>query len=97
MSESYYKHCEEYWVNNTTIDRINNDWDYCKDNCRRVTMKEQCNNRRSNHKIFYEWKEYWITELSKIIWVDRSTIVKELRQWLSIYDIRDKKRRVIKD
>lgn len=90
MSESYYKHCEEFWAKNTTIERIDNNWDYCKENCRRATMKEQCNNRKNNHKILYEWKEYWITELSKIIWVDRSTINKELKQWLSIYDIKNK-------
>lgn len=48
MWKSYESHVKEFWEKNTTIDRIDTDWDYCKDNCRRATMKEQQNNRRNN-------------------------------------------------
>lgn len=34
-----------------SIDRINNDLGYYKENCRWATKKEQCNNQRSNVKI----------------------------------------------
>lgn len=37
-----------------TLDRIDNDWDYCKDNCRRSTYKKQANNSRKNK--MYKWK-----------------------------------------
>lgn len=45
MWESYEKHCKEFWEKETTIDRIDCNWDYCKDNCRWATHKEQYLNR----------------------------------------------------
>lgn len=64
MYESYVKHCEEYWEKNTTIDRINNDWNYCKENCERRTYKEQQNNRSTNSFVEIDWIKYWIQEFA---------------------------------
>lgn len=51
MYKSYVEHVNKYWEKNTTIDRIDVDWNYNKDNCRRTTWSEQNKNRRC-------WKYY---------------------------------------
>ena len=91
MSESYYKHCEKFWAKNTTIDRIDVNWNYCKENCRRATVKEQQNNRRSNLIIEYKWNKYTLQQLAKLTWISRYTISYHYKRWENIEDFIDKR------
>jgi hypothetical protein len=66
----------------TSIDRIDNDWNYCKGNCVWATRDKQNTNTRSN--IIYNWRcvSQWADEL----WVNRELIYQRLKRWWDIKD-----------
>lgn len=69
MYDSYLKHVEEFWEKQTTIDRKNTNWNYCKENCKRATYEEQCNNKRNNKNVTYQWITLSQTQRAKRMWI----------------------------
>lgn len=61
-----------------TLDRINNDGNYEPDNCRWVTMKEQCRNKSSNRLLSYKGKTQCLSDWAAEIGIDRRTIAKRI-------------------
>lgn len=70
MYESYLKHVEEFWEKNTEIDRIDVDWNYCKENCRWVTEREQSRNKRTNCWLIYNWERLCVKDVATKLWVN---------------------------
>ena len=78
MYESYLKHCEMYWIKNTTIDRKENHLNYCKDNCRWATYNVQQNNRSNNRIFTYNWITKTLSQWIKDLWLNKNTVTSRL-------------------
>ncbi len=59
---------------NTTIDRIDNNKGYCKENCRWATITEQASNRRKNRTIVFDKNKFTVKEISEKFKILPSTI-----------------------
>ena len=65
-----------------TLDRIDSKGDYCADNCKWSTPKEQARNMRSNHYIEYDGKRMIITDWAEYLGIKEGTIRARLsRGW----------------
>ena len=99
MYESYVYHVNKYWEKDTTIDRIDVNWDYCKENCRWATQKEQLNNTRVNLKIKFNGKLYPSMQiLCEYLWLRYWTLYKRVFiEWQdvdsAIYEMTNKKQK----
>lgn len=92
------KVCKEwnnYWVfydwanengyeENLTIDRIDNDGNYCPQNCRWITLSEQQQTRSSCHMITHNGKTQNITLWAKEYGIARKTIRNRLEKGLPV-------------
>jgi hypothetical protein len=107
MYASYVAHCEKFWQKDTTIDRIDVNWNYCKENCRWATNKEQSNNKSNNRFVEYNWKRLTVSQWADKIWISYKALTAKLgrgvpiewivkhphKRWYGYYDIEEQLKR----
>lgn len=69
---------------NTSIDRINNNDGYYKDNCRWATAIQQANNTSRNVFIEYNGERHTVTEWSRILGLHERTLHSRISRGWSI-------------
>lgn len=62
------------------IDRIDNQKDYCPENCRWATKLEQENNKTTNIRIEYKGETHTMTEWARIVGLTKSCLGTRLRK-----------------
>lgn len=78
---------ENGYDDSLTIDRIDTDGDYCPENCRWATIKEQSNNKRNNVFISYKGETHTIAEWSEITGIPFHTIRRRYVDGWSVEDV----------
>lgn len=87
MYESFLKHCEEHGRNNTTIERIDNNKGYSKENCRWATQQEQQKNKRSSRYITYKGETMIVADWARRLNISRQTLRYRLEKGWDIKSI----------
>lgn len=84
--------CFILWANKNgyskdfTIDRIDVNGDYCPENCRWISNKEQQNNRRNNVSFSIGQITMTLTEWCERYSIGFNTVKKRLKKGMEIYD-----------
>ena len=77
------KHFEEWAISNgytdeLSLDRIDNNGDYTPENCRWVTIAQNCNNRNSCHYVSAFGETHSLKEWSDILNISYNTLKKRI-------------------
>lgn len=69
------------YADNLSIERIDVNGDYCPENCRWASPKEQSNNMRANRVIEWNGEAHTLMEWSRILNISYPTLSSRLAKW----------------
>jgi hypothetical protein len=81
MQPSFLEHCKKHGVKNTSIERIDNDGNYSKNNCRWATRKEQRANQRFGEYLEYNGMVKNIKQWAEYAGVPYGTFLARIKKW----------------
>jgi len=84
MYDSYLKHIKKYDKRNTSIERIDNNKGYYKENCKWATIIEQARNKLTTINITYNGETKCIIDWSRELGINKDTIYYRLKNGWSI-------------
>lgn len=74
MYSSYLIHLDKFGKKETTLERIDNEGNYSKENCRWATIKEQARNRSNRVEITLNGETHSVKEWSEIIGISNASL-----------------------
>ena len=84
MYDLYCNHVEKNSEKDTTIERIDRNKGYCKENCKWATMEEQGNNRSNNKYITYKNETLTASQWSRRIGISRQALAQRFKNGWSL-------------
>lgn len=81
MYPSYVEHVKKFGEKQTTIDRIDNDGNYSKENCRWATYSEQNRNVRRNVVLEYKGRSMLLVDWAKELGFKPESIIWRIKKY----------------
>jgi len=89
MYKSYLEHIKTHTEKNTSVDRIDNNGNYCKGNCRWLTLQKQNLNRRSNINLEINGDTKCLKEWTDLFQKNYMKVYKRIKRGWSIEEALD--------
>jgi hypothetical protein len=81
--ESFYEDMHEGYADHLTLERIDVNGPYCKENCCWVSNMEQQSNKRNNRVLEYQGEQLHLAELCRRVGMTRGKLTAYLNRGLS--------------